>query len=345
MARAALERALDVMAGCAMRSEPPVAQARHTRGQTRATRMPADRSHSRDRIRGTACMSTLFRSSSERAHLRRFDLGLLDVRDRACLRLLNRVEVATPSQLAALIYPSRRTSFRHLQRLWHLGLVERAPILPIHGGIPIAYRLSRRGMNRLGYTAQRLGGIGRLRHQLDVVASVCALVRADPELVQAWLPESITADASLERAHPDSVVALQGAEGSAALCLEIDEGTEHATQIRAKLAAYSRVLPDRAGWHVLFVVPTVDRLAWLRRVGRSEAALLARGLLAVVLADLEALGLSAPVAPLSGRGTSAPLRSLLNDPRPRRCPTPVGSEVWVSLLGSGGGEDLDEALR
>jgi Replication-relaxation len=290
-------------------------------------------------------MSTLFRPSSERAQLRRFDLGLLDVRDRACLRLLNRVEVATPTQLAVLIYPSRRTSFRHLQRLWHLGLVDRAPILPIRGGIPIAYRLSRRGMNQLGYTDRRLGGIGRLRHQLDVVASVCALVRSEPDLVQAWLPESITADAGLEPAHPDSVVALQGAGGSAVLCLEIDEGTEHAPQIRAKLATYSRVLPDRPGWRVLFAVPTADRLAWLRRAARSEAALLTGRLWAVVLGDLEALGLNAPVTPLGGSRTSAPLWSLLNDPRPRRCPTPVGSNAWVTLLGSGGGEDLDEALR
>jgi hypothetical protein len=38
------------------------------------------------------------------------------------------------------------------------------------------------------------------------------------------------------------------------------------------------------------------------------------------------------------------LRSLLDDPR-QRCPTPVGSDAWVQLLGSGGGEDLDEALR
>lgn len=290
-------------------------------------------------------MSALFRSSSERTHLRRFDLGLLDIRDRACLRLLNRVEVATPSQVAVLIYPSRRTSFRRLQRLWHLGLVERAPILPIHGGIPIAYRLSRHGMNRLGYTDRRLGGIGRLRHQLDVVASVCALLRSEPDLVQAWLPESIASDAGLEPARPDSVVALQSVGGSAVLCLEIDEATEHAPQIRAKLAAYSRAIADRTGWQVLLVVPTADRLAWLRRTGRTGAALLAGRVWAVVLGDLEASGLDAPTTSVSGPGEPQPLRSLLDDHRPRRCPTPVGSDAWVTLLGSGGGEDLDEALR
>lgn len=179
-------------------------------------------------------MSALFRPSSERTRLRRLDLGLLDVRDRACLRMLNRVEVATPGQLAALIYPSRRTSFRHLRRLWHLGLVERAPILPIRGGIPIAYRLSRRGMLRLGYADRRLGGIGRLRHQLDVVASVCALVSVEPNPVQAWLPESIAADAGAGAVRPDSIVALQSDPGSSVLCLEIDEATEHAPQIPLK---------------------------------------------------------------------------------------------------------------
>lgn len=290
-------------------------------------------------------MSSLFFPSSERAHLRRLDIGLLDVRDRACLRLLNRVEVATPSRLAVLIYPSRRTSFRHLRRLWQLGLVERAPILPIRGGIPVAYRLSRRGMTRLGYTDRRLGGVAHLRHALDVVASVCALVRVDPALVQAWLPESIAGDAGVEPARPDSIVALQTAEGSGVLCLEIDEATEHAPQIRSKLLAYGRMLPSRPGWHVMFIVPTNDRLAWLRRVGGGHAATLRGRVWAVVLADLDASGIDAPVVPVGRAGERQPLRSLLDDPRPRRCSTPVGSDVWVQLLGSGGGEDLDEALR
>ena len=290
-------------------------------------------------------MSSLFRPSSERAHVGRVDIGLLDVRDRACLRLLNRVEVATPSQLATLIYPSRRTSFRHLRWLWHLGLVERAPILPIRGGVPVAYRLSRRGMNRLGYTDRRLGGVAHLRHALDVVASACALVRSGPDLVQAWLPESIATDAGLEPARPDSIVALQTSAGSGVLCLEIDEATEHAPQIRSKLAAYERVLQSRPGWHILFIVPTADRLAWLRRVGRPPVATLRGCVWGVVLADLEASGLDAPVLPVGGAGELQPLRSLLDDPHPRRCPTPVGSDAWVQLLGSGGGEDLDKALQ
>lgn len=200
-------------------------------------------------------------------------------------------------------------------------------------------------MLRLGYADRRLGGIGRLRHQLDVVASVCALVGAEPNPVQAWLPESIAADAGAEAVRPDSIVALQADRGSGVLCLEIDEATEHAPQIRSRLAAYERVLPHRPGWHVMFVVPTDDRLAWLRRVGRPHAVSLGGRTWAVVLGDLEGAGINAPVVPVSKAGVSQPFRSLLDDPRPRHCPTPVGSEAWVSLLGSGGGEDLDEALR
>lgn len=47
-------------------------------------------------------MSALFRSSPERARIGGIDVGLLDIRDRACLRLLRRIEVATPDQLAIL---------------------------------------------------------------------------------------------------------------------------------------------------------------------------------------------------------------------------------------------------
>jgi hypothetical protein len=292
-------------------------------------------------------MSALFRPSPEPARIGRLDLGLLDIRDRACLRLLRRIEVATPDQLAVLVYPSRRTAFRHLRRLWQLGLLERAPLPPIRGGIPVAYRLTRRGMNRLGYTDRRLGGLAHLRHGLDTVAAVCALVRPRPDRpdhrpVQLWLPESIAADAGITPARPDSVVVLQVDGGSGVLCLETDEATEHAPQIRSKLATYERVLADRAGWHVVFLVPTAARLAWLRRVGQSRLAGRAWG---VVLAELESEGIDATVVPLSRSGQPRVLRSVLDDPRPRCSATPVGSDDWIELLGSGGGEDLDEVLR
>jgi hypothetical protein len=283
-------------------------------------------------------MSAFFRPSPERARIGRLDLGLLDIRDRACLRLLRRIEVATPDQLATLIYPSRRTAFRHLRRLWQLGLLERAPLPPIRGGIPVAYRLTRRGMSRLGYTDRRTGGLAHLRHALDTVTAVCALVPA----AQLWLPESTAADARIEPARPDSVVVLQVGDRSAVFCLETDEATEHVPQIKAKLAVYERVPEDCVGWHVVFVVPTAARLSWLRRVARSD---LGGRAWAVVLADLESDGLDAPVVPLGRSGQARALRSALDDPRPRRSATPVGSDAWIELLGSGGGEELEEVLR
>jgi hypothetical protein len=292
-------------------------------------------------------VSALFRPSPERARIGRLDLGLLDIRDRACLRLLRRIDVATPDQLALLIYPSRRTAFRHLRRLWQLGLLERAPLPPIRGGMPVAYRLTRRGMNRLGYTDRRTGGLAHLRHSLDTVTAVCTLVRPradrfEAPAVQLWLPESTTADAGIEPARPDSIVVLQVDGGSGVLCLETDEATEHAAQIRAKLATYERILAGRVGWHVLFVVPTSARLTWLRRVARPALAARAWG---VVLADLEFDGLDAPGVTLDRSGQARSLRSILDDARTRRSPAPVGSDAWIELLGSGGGEELDGVLR
>ena len=292
-------------------------------------------------------MNTLFRPSPERARIGRLDLALLDIRDRACLRLLRRIEVATPDQLAILIYPSRRTAFRHLRRLWQLGLLERAPLPPIRGGIPVAYRLTRRGMSRLGYTDRRTGGLAHLRHALDTVAAVCALVRSRPDRlasqpVQLWLPESTAADAGIAPARPDSVVVLQVDGGSGVLCVETDEATEHAPQIKAKLVAYERVLTDRDGWHILFVVPTMARLTWLRRVGRSNIADRTWG---VVLSNLESGGVDAPVISMGRSGQARSLRSVIDHPRPRQSATPVGSNAWIELLESGGGEELDEVLR
>ena len=166
-----------------------------------------------------------------------------------------------------------------------------------------------------------------------------------PGAVQALAP-GVDADVAWAApARPDSVVVLQADGGSGVLCLEIDEATEHAPQIRAKLADYERGLAGRLGWHVVFVVPTEHRLAWMRRVVRGDRATVAGHVWATTFADLEHAGLDAPVVPVGGAGERQPLRSLLDEPRPRRCPTPVASPAWVELLGSGGGEDLDEALR
>ncbi len=291
-------------------------------------------------------MSVVFRESTERPLLSSLDVGLLSVRDRGCLRLLYRAGVATADQLATLVFPSRRTALRRLRRLWQLGLLERAPLAPERGGIPVAYRISRRGSKRLGYHDTRTGGVGRVRHSLDIVDAVCALVRSAPEAVQVWLTEPMVDRELPPHVRPDSIVVLRLARGSAVLCLEIDEATEHAPTIRARLGAYERSLAGQTGWHVVWVVPTVERLGWLRRVGRwDDRPGLEGSSWSVVLDELRALGLRAPTHPIGWSGGAVALEAIVTDPRDRGCATPVATPSWVRLLGSGGAEDADEALR
>jgi hypothetical protein len=290
-------------------------------------------------------MSTLFQVAPEQARIARLDIGLLSLADRACLRLLHRCEVATAVQLATLIYPSRRTALRHLRRLWQLGLVERTPLPPNRGGVPVAYRLTRRGMQRLGYSTRRHGGITHVRHALDTVAVICSLARATPPALQSWMTPVMTADLLDGHLQPDGVLVLQADAGSGVVCLEVDEATEHAPQILAKLDAYARVLPPRSGWHALFVVPNHDRLDWLRRVARwDERRGLGGRVWATTLTDLEGRAINAPVAAIGFDRPARGLRQILTDTKDRSSPAAVGSAAWVQMLGSGGAEDLDEAL-
>jgi hypothetical protein len=291
-------------------------------------------------------MSVVFRESADRPLPSSLDVGLLSVRDRACLRLLYRAGVATADQLATLVFPSRRTALRRLRRLWQLGLLERAPLAPERGGIPVAYRISRRGSKRLGYHDTRTGGVSRVRHALDIVDAVCALVRSAPDAVQLWLTEPMIDTELPSDVRPDSVVVVQLGSLSAVLCLEVDEATEHSPTIRARLAAYERALAGRTGWHVLWVVPTEERLGWFRRIGRWDQRPGLEGCSwGVVLDDLRSLGLRAPTQPIAWSGGAIPLGAVVADTTVRACPTPVGSPAWVRLLGSGGAEDTDEALR
>lgn len=299
-------------------------------------------------------MSALFRTWPERSAAV-LDIGLLLQRDRACLRLLDRYEAATAEHLSVLIHPTRRTSLRRLRQLWRLGLLERSPLMPEHGGIPMAYRLSRRGRFRLGAVDPRVRSAAHLRHSLDIIEVTCALLRwseareagegAEP-LVQASLSESQTAGILAPRLRPDSIIALQAGSFSGVLCAEVDEATQKAAVIRSKLDAYDAALYGRSGWHVVFVVPSRDRLDWLRRVaGWNHWPRLVGCCWGVVLPDLIDAGADAVATPIGCRGEPRPLIGVLDDPRPRRCPTPVGTDAWVELLATGGGEDLREALR
>ena len=290
-------------------------------------------------------MTAAFELNRDRTPLRSLDVGLLPVVDRACLRLLGRCEAATPEQLAQLVYRSRRTAQKRLRRLWQLGLVERALLPPAHGGAPVAYRVSVRGRERLGYPARQREGVTHLRHTLDTVETVCALVgddRDDPAAlpVARWLTESMSRDVLGGDVHPDAIVALDHAGGSAVVCLEIDEATQHGPIIQGKLEAYERALTGRAGWHLLYVAPNDDRVDWIRTLARSRPGqtLPGRGW-AATLGALRAGGPHAPLRSLGPGRDEPPLAALATGRGRRRSSAPVGSAAWVELLGYGGAED------
>jgi hypothetical protein len=280
------------------------------------------------------------------------DPGLLPCRDRACLRILYRCDVATTSQLTTLIYRRRQTAQERLSALYRVGYLDRAVLPPsTRGGAPLAFRVSAKARRRLGYLSlTRFRAGTQLRHSLNVVETVCALVRATPPsdepLVQLWYPEYNAADL-LPGVYPDSVVALQAPSGSAVLCLEIDEGTEHGPQLRDKLARYADALSGRPGWHVVFVVPGRARADVIARVAKradGNPRLIGRAS-ALALGELAHARLATTVVPLFVGGHRTTLGELIVDPTPRRCPTPLGTDSWLHVLAYGGDEQSDAALR
>jgi hypothetical protein len=189
-----------------------------------------------------------------------------------------------------------------------------------------------------------------LRHTLDGVAVACALVahghRTGEIGVQAWLPERIVTGIDLGDANPDGILVLQARGRSGVVCLEVDEGTEHAAVIRPRLHHYTSALRTRPGWVLLFVVPSPDRAAWLARLASRDLPHRHRHARAwtVVLDDVDRHGLAAPVVALAS-ADRAKLADILPDDQPRQTTAPVGSVEWVALLGAGGGERLAELLR
>jgi hypothetical protein len=277
------------------------------------------------------------------------DLRLLQIRDRALLRLVNRGKGATTSQLARLSRTHRRKIQQRTRLLWLAGYLERTALpIPYRGGSPLAYRLSPAARHRLGYRDRRTAGIAELQHRLDTVETVAALSGPDGDVeypVQAWLAEPMARGRLGSRVHPDSIVVIQLAGGSAVLCLETDEATQHWPVIRGKLGGYREALNQRSGWHLLFVVPSAARRSWLLRQARESAPTGSPRGWVCELALLTDHALDAPVWALGAAEAPVPLRSLIVDRRPRRCSTPVGGPAWLDLLGSGGGEDFSEAVR
>ena len=292
-------------------------------------------------------MSTRFRTYPRPS---RPDRRSLTTRDRAMLRILNRSKAATCRQLSELTRAHLRKIQQRTLGLWQAGYVERMALAPPSSGrSPNAYRLSAPARRRLGYQDRRVAGINELQHRLDTTEAVCALARPcgpDRYPLQAWLTESMAADLLGPTPLPDSILVLQLATGSGVICIETDEATQHLPVMSQKLLAYRRALTERSGWHVLFVVPSLARLRWLRRRANTIPQL--RGWASgwvVELAVLRRLGQMAPVQPIAGDKPVTALAVILSDPRRRECGTPVGSPEWLELLASGGGEELGGALE
>lgn len=288
-------------------------------------------------------MTSGFRAAT---HSLQRDLGHLPLRDRAVIRILNRAGAVTAAQLTALAYGNRRVAQERLGLLWRLGFLERMAVPTAAGGPAYAYRPSAATLRRLGYRRHAWRGPGYLAHTLDAVEAVCALVRSGGDQgqppVQLWLPESM-ATAVLEGVEPDAIVVLATNAGTGVVCLEIDEATQHAVPIRDKLEAYRRALEGRQGWHVVFVVPTLARLAWLKRRA-ARTTLSQTSVWGATAEDLHANGARAPLDCLHPGRPSTILRDVTAESRNRRSAAPVATGAWLELLGSGGGEELSDIL-
>ena len=281
---------------------------------------------------------------STQAHVVRthIDISLLQLSDRACLRLLEHTRVATAGQLTYLIYPSIRTALRRTRKLYLDRLITREPLPAERGGIPLAYRLSESGRRRLHLNAYRSPGLVTLRHALDGVEFVASLARYDPGLVQLWLTESHIPHFA-DGVQPDQLVIIDTGEASALLLVEVDESTERPPVIRERLEAYAKLLEDRrTGWHLLWVVNSPERLARLRQIsGPTKTPTLAGRCWGVSIGEVSDLGAEAEVVAVVGNAEPRQLRALATDPKARLSSAPVGSLEWIRVLANGGSQALN----
>jgi len=288
-------------------------------------------------------MSPIFRTSN--LPHGGIDIRLLRYRDRAALRILDRAEAATPRQLAILVYGHRRIAQRRLRSLWQAGLLERTILPPeTKGGAEAAYRLSTDARHRLGDRSHRIRGSNRLRHTLDIVETVCALVTAngDPRTsspVARWLPERMARAQVGGPPFPDSILMIDDKGCSATICLEVDEETQRRTAIEEKLSGYRRIAGAAQSWTILFVVPSSARVRWLRLVGGSVDEAIAQRTWVTMLRELQLHHLAAAIMPMRRGRDPMALRDLLVSSATSPGRHAVASDEWLRLLGEGGVED------
>ncbi len=268
------------------------------------------------------------------------DISLLQISDRACLRLLERARVCTAEQLATLIYPSVRTALRRTRKLYLDNLVTREYLPAERGGFPLAYRLSSSGRRRIHLNAYRSPGLMTTHHSLDGVELAASLVRHDPGLVQLWWTEWLIPDIGAG-VNPDQLVVIDTGKTSALILVEVDESTERPPVIRERLQAYAKLFEDRSvGWHLLWVVNSPERLARLRQIaGPMKLSALSGRCWGVAIGEVSELGAKAEVLAVGASQVPRPLRQIATDPKARRSSDPVGSPAWIRLLANGGREN------
>ncbi len=185
----------------------------------------------------------------------------------------------------------------------------------------------------------------QLRHDLHVLDAVCSLARPDPCApdgypLAAWCTPAMS-QRFIDGVIPDALLALQIEAGAAVLALEVDEGTEHAPVIRAKLARYAEALNGRPGWHLVFVASEVERARWLVSLGRRSDGVdsLAAGAWVTTIDEVRQRGIRTPIRPLVGDPVARRLIDA-SSMQPVRLQHPVASDAWLRLMASGAGEDF-----
>ena len=271
----------------------------------------------------------------------RVDISLLQLSDRACLRLLQRGRVCTATQLSNLLYPSHRTTLRRTRQLWLKRLLNRESLPAEQGGIPVAYRLSESGRRRLHLNPYRSPSLVTVRHQLDGVEFVTGIHREERGLVQLWWPESMIPSLG-DGIPPDQLVIIDTGEASALILVEVDESTERPPVIRDRLRAYAKLFEDhRVGWYLLWVANSRERLARLRQIaGSMKDAMLSGRCWGVAIDDVSDRGADAEIHAIGAKEASRPLRSIATDPKTRRSDYEVGSPAWITLIANGAIQEI-----
>lgn len=197
-------------------------------------------------------------------------------RDRELLDRLSQHEPLSTSELHLLFFSGLRTCRRRLTRLQDAELLVRVfPTRSTRGGNTEAlWFLSPAGRRTIGAPSRRLPGLSipDLEHRRASAAFFLALIqRGLPrpgEGLYRWLGEQQAQQGTGATVRPDGYGRYLLPDGEITFYLELDRGTEPASRIKSKLAAYRQALaadPHRDHGNILLVCQGQRRLENLAR--------------------------------------------------------------------------------